>query len=208
MIEAAVYGERMGRKQIRDIRHEELIDATIAAIHRCGYATVTINQIASEANASAGSIHYYFGNKEKLLEATMRRLLGILERATLDRLAGAETPRDRLIAILAANFDDSLFSTAQCSVWMQFWANAPYEASLARLQRINRTRVRSNLRAELKNLLPAETRETARRALQAYMDGVWLQAAQSAEQLDPAKARQQITELADMLINSSDKKRS
>lgn len=165
--------------RIRDIRNEELTAAAIRAVHRHGYAQVTMNDIALEAKASAASINYYFGSKEKLMEATMRRLLVVLRQATLEQLAVAETPRARLGGLVAANFDDRLFTPAQCSLWVQFWSNAPYAAPLARLHRINRGRVQSHLQAELRHLVPGSEVASVTAILQAYMDGVWLEAAQS-----------------------------
>ena len=192
----------MGRTRIRDIRHEELITATITAVHKRGYAVVTMAEIAAEAGASAASINYYFGSKEKLMEATMRRLLSLLKDAMLERYATAQTPHDRLMAVIDANFSDRLFTNEQCSIWMQFWANAPYAKSLQRLHRINRSRVTAHVRAELRALVPADRRETLREALQCYMDGVWLEAAQSDAPLDAAQARKEAREVADLMLKS------
>ena len=99
-----------------------------------------------------------------------------------------------------ANFADGLFTVPQCSIWMQFWANAPYSTRLSRLHRINRARVRSHFLAELRALLPAGQVETARQALQCYMDGVWLQAAQSEEALNPDDARAAAHRVVDLVI--------
>lgn len=192
----------MGRTRIRDIRHEELINATITAVHKRGYAVVTMAEIAAEAGASAASINYYFGSKEKLMEATMRRLLTLLKEAMLERYATAQTPHERLMAVIDANFADRLFTNEQCSIWMQFWANAPYAKSLQRLHRINRSRVTAHVRAELRALVPADRRETLREALQCYMDGVWLEAAQSDAPLDAAQARKEAREVADLMLKS------
>lgn len=191
----------MARKRISEIRHEELIDATIRVIHRRGYAAATMQEIGAEAGASAASINYYFGSKERLLAATMRRMLGVLRAALLERYAEAKTPRARLDAVVEANFDDRLFTRAQCSVWMQFWSFAPQSAALARLHRINRARVKSQFRAALRPLAPPLTRETARAALQAYMDGVWLEAAQSEGPLHPAAARREAAKVVDLLLS-------
>ncbi|WP_422050464.1 choline-responsive transcriptional repressor BetI [Shimia sp.] len=193
----------MGRTRIRDIRHEELITATITAVHKRGYAVVTMAEIAAEAGASAASINYYFGSKEKLMEATMRRLLSKLKAAMLERYATAETPHDRLMAVIDANFSDRLFTIEQCSIWMQFWANAPYAPSLQRLHRINRARVNAHFRAELRALVPETHRETMREALQCYMDGVWLEAAQSDAPLNPALAREEARAVANLLLTRS-----
>ncbi|GLO69773.1 HTH-type transcriptional regulator BetI [Phaeobacter inhibens] len=191
----------MGRKRIRDIRNEELIEATIVAVHRRGYGVVTMAEIAREAGASAASINYYFGSKEGLMEATMRHLLNKLREAMIRGYATAKNPKERLYAVMDANFDDELFSVAQCSLWMQFWASAPYSPRLSRLHRINRSRVRSHFLAELNGLLPPDRVETARHALQCYMDGVWLQAAQSETPLDSAQARRAAHRVVDLALN-------
>ncbi len=190
----------MGRKRIRDIRNEELIEATIVAVHRHGYGVVTMAEIAREAGASAASINYYFGSKEGLMEATMRHLLTKLKDAMIQGYAQAKTPRERLYAVMDANFADDLYTVEQCSIWMQFWANAPYSHRLSRLHRINRARVRSHFLTELNQLLPADQVEPARQALQCYMDGVWLQAAQSDLILEPQAARAAAHQVVDLVI--------
>ncbi|WP_420003324.1 choline-responsive transcriptional repressor BetI [Arenibacterium sp. LLYu02] len=190
----------MARKRIRDIRNEEMIEATIVSVHQRGYGAVTMAEIAREAGASAASISYYFGSKEGLMEATMRHLLRKLQAAMIAGYAKAKTPRERLHAVMDANFADSLYTVPQCSIWMQFWANAPYSPALARLHRINRARVRSHFLAELGQLLPCDQVETARQALQSYMDGVWLQAAQSDEPLDSKAAREAAYRVVDLVI--------
>jgi len=202
-LSAVTQNPRMKRKRIRDIRYEELIEATIIAVHKFGYHTVTMAEIAKEADASAASINYYFGSKEGLMEATMRHLLKKLQQALVKGYATAATPRERLYAILDANFDDTLFTVPQCSLWIQFWASAPYSPHLSRIHRINRSRVRSHFRYELRQLLPDTEAETARVALQCYMDGVWLEAAQSAEAPDSQAARQAARDVADLILKSA-----
>lgn len=133
----------------------------------------------------------------------MRRLLSLLKDAMLERYAVAKTPEDRLMAVIDANFADRLYTFEQCSIWMQFWANAPYVTSLSRLHRINRARVMSHFRAELRSLLPDDRREIVREALQSYMDGVWLEAAQSAKSLDPAAARAEARRFAKLLLENA-----
>lgn len=192
----------MAKERIRDIRCRELIEAAIHATHAKGYAVVTMTEIADHAESTAASINYYFGSKERLMEATMLHLLAILKNSLLIQYRTANNARERLDAVLNANFDDRLFTNQQCSFWMQFWSHAPYDPRLIRLQRINRARVRSSFRAELRQLLPDDTRETVREALQAYMDGVWLRAAQSDEPLNAAASRAQAGRLVDLLLEN------
>lgn len=191
------------RRRIRDIRHDELIDATVSAVHRHGYSVVTMAEIAREAGASAASINYYFGSKDRLMEATMRRLLCLLKDATLDGLKTAQGPHQRLMALLDANFADRLFTPAQCSLWVQFWANAPYSPRLSRLQRINRQRVQNNFRYDLRQLLPDPAAETVREALQSYMDGVWLDSAMANRPSDPDLVRKEARRVAQMMLDAA-----
>lgn len=193
----------MGRKRIRDIRNEEFIEATIRVVHARGFANVTMADIATEAGSTAASISYYFGSKEKLLEATMRHLLSQLKTAMLERFDQADTPRERLQAVIDANFDDRLFTVEICSVWIQFWAFAPYSETLARLHRINRARVQSHFRAELGRILPTSRRETVRETLQAYMDGIWLETSQSATPANADEMRVEAKRVVGLLLQNS-----
>lgn len=188
------------RQTIRDIRRTELIEAVIAAIHAQGFASLTVNDIARNAQTSTGSIHYYFGSKEALLEATMRHLLSILRAATVRRLEGQATPAARLRAIVMANFDDSLFTRQNCSVWSQFWAHAPYAPGLARLQKVNRARVRSNLRHALKQILPAAQADEICVSIQSYMDGIWINVSQTQAEPSPDMAQREAMGFLAMLV--------
>ena len=192
----------MSKRRIRDIRHEELIDAAIRAVAERGYAQVTMTDIAKEAGSTAASINYYFGSKDQLIQAMMLRILRTLKAANLRNLAGTLTPYDRLMAELDANFDEALFTPETCAIWLQFWANAPYHEGLARLQRINRQRVTSHFRAELSQLLPKTRLDTVQQALQAYMDGVWLEAAMSRRPVNAAAAQKEARRVADLMLKA------
>lgn len=176
----------MGR--IRAIRNEELIEAAIAALAEVGFANVTMAEIARHAGSTAPSITYYFGSKAGLMAQTMRHLLGLLRAAHVARLGR----QDRLEALLCANFDARFFTRDHCAVWVQFWANAPFDPGLSRLQRINRTRVERQLIAALRGRVvdPAHTAID----LQAWMDGVWLSVAQGQTEADAAALQVQARE--------------
>lgn len=191
----------MGRQDIKTIRRAELIEAVMIAIHRHSFANLTVSQIAKEAETSTGSIHYYFGGKDALLEATMRHLLSILKDAISTRMRGKTDPKQRLIAVVTGNFDDLFFTNQSTSVWVQFWAYAPYSPGLARLQLMNKNRIRSNLRSELKKLLPEDSVETARIAIQSYMDGVWVHAAQSGVRTDAHTVQADAIKFLELLLH-------
>lgn len=171
--------ERRKGMKISSLRRKELIQASLTAIYENGFADLTVAQIADDAQVSTGNIHYYFGGKEALLEATMRHLLDLLSVAYRRHLSGAASDKDRLHAVVQANFDESFLTSETCRVWTQFWAYAPYRPKLARLHTINRARVRSNIVFAIRNLVPAQDLKLRTNVIQGYMDGVWVQVAQS-----------------------------
>ena len=192
----------MTRKKIRDIRHEEFIVAALEATHKRGFHAVTMSEIAAEIGATAASINYYFGSKDQLMFETMRHLLRILGATHKQYLDVALDPKDRLHAIFDAHFDPRFFTPQHCSFWVQFWSAAPYSAHLERLHRINQSRVKSHFRAELAPLVPALFRETMRRILQSYLDGVWLSVAQADRDIDPRHARQEARALIELVLSA------
>lgn len=190
----------MARRNIRDLRRSELIDAVIAAIHAHGFVALTVNEIASNAETSTGSIHYYFGSKDALLEATMRHLLSVLRQAVVRRLRGHSDPHRRLHAIVTGNFDKTLFTRQNCSVWTQFWACAPYFPNLDKLQRLNRRRVSSHLSRELRRIVPPERVPALSHSIQSYMDGIWIHAAQSGVRVEAEQAERDAADFLTLAI--------
>jgi TetR/AcrR family transcriptional regulator, transcriptional repressor of bet genes len=154
----------MPKVGMEPIRRRQLIDATIVSIGRYGLADTTVQRISREAGVSSGIIHHYFGGKNELLEATMRRLLALLR-------------EERITAIVASNFAVSQFQRGVITAWLAFWAQAPHVPALDRLQRINAKRLRSNLLYSLRRLLPRAQAEQTARGLAALIDGLWLRAA-------------------------------
>ena len=52
-----------------------LIDATIRAIGRYGYASTTLTHVAGEAGLSPGIVNFYFKSKDQLLLATLEQIV-------------------------------------------------------------------------------------------------------------------------------------
>ena len=107
---------------------------------------------------------------------TMRHLLRILGATHKQHLEVALDPKDRLRAIFDAHFDPS-FSHLNIVVFGFNWS-AALSAHLERLHRINQSRLNTFPRGTCP-LVPPPFRETLRRILQSYLDGVWLSVAQA-----------------------------
>lgn len=168
----------MPKVGMEPIRRRQLIDATIASISKHGFSDTTVATISRAAGVSSGIIHHYFRGKSELLEATMRALLRQLRAEVVARLHTAQTPEQRVAAIIDGNFSPEQFDVQVVNSWLAFWAQVPHVPALARLQRINAARLQSNLRHALRQLLPAsDEAERAAFGLAALIEGLWLRCA-------------------------------
>jgi TetR/AcrR family transcriptional repressor of bet genes len=117
---------------------------------------------------------HYFANKQELFEHAMREANAALKEAVVVRLNRARTPRERLEAIIEANFEERFFQPSVCHAWLSLCAEVPREPELARIQKVIHARMRSNLLSALVDLLPAEDCETVALGITSLIDGLWL----------------------------------
>src|SRR5687767_13305408 len=111
---------RMPRIGMEPLRRKALISAAIEAIHDRGMGQVTMGEIARRAGVSPALAHHYFGGKDQLLLATMRHLLAELGEEIQSRLAAAQSPRERISAVIRGNFAAAQFRPAVISAWLAF----------------------------------------------------------------------------------------
>src|SRR5436190_24079044 len=63
-----------GRKASKDVRRQQLIEATIDVMARKGYAGTTMADVAKQAGLSSGIVNFHFETKENLLAETLKML--------------------------------------------------------------------------------------------------------------------------------------
>ncbi|BCQ32910.1 MULTISPECIES: transcriptional regulator BetI [Erwinia] len=165
----------MSRKAIPEQRKEQLITAAFETIGDVGLAGVTLSQVASQAGMSTGIVSHYFGDKDGLLNATMRRILCDLHDAVATcRSSAQDTPEAQLFAIIEGNFHRSQTSGTSMRAWLDFWAASLHQPALRRLQRVNDHRLYSNICCQFRRCLPQDEARRAARGLAAMIDGLWL----------------------------------
>jgi betaine-aldehyde dehydrogenase len=184
--------------KLQDSRRSQLIEATIDTMAEVGFAATTLALIGQRAGASPGLVAHYFGDKDGLLEATLRNLAATLARDSSERLAAATSPRARVQAVIDANLCPREFQPRTSSVWLAFWGQVIHSARLKRVQHVYQQRMLSNLRHGLKRLVgDAEARRLAI-ATAALIDGLWLNATLSPTgAIDSDAARAIVTSFVD-----------
>lgn len=173
----------MPKTGMEPLRRAALVDAAIIEIGAARSLDVTVAQIARRAGMSSGLAHHYFGGKDQMLLAAMKQILSEFSQKMCAGLHQAKTPRERLEAVVHANFADHVFDRSKTSAWLSFYGLAQSNDQAAYLMRIYQRRLRSNLLFDLKSLTPRADEIAA--ALGALIDGVYLRAALTGTGPDP-----------------------
>ena len=180
----------MGRTRPEEVRRRQLVDATIDTMAEVGFSATTLALIGSKAGVSPGLVAHHFGDKDSLLEATLRTLATRLGRGAASRLAHAADPKARLKAIVDAALAPEEFDGRTSSVWLAFWGQVTHSKRLTRIQTIYQRRMLSNLRHALRALAPPDEVQNLALSIAAVIDGLWLRATLSpADALDSRSAR-------------------
>ena len=117
-----------GGSRTRSDASERIMRATYCALCKHGYASLTMQDIADEAELSKAALHYHFDSKADLLRAFLEYLLdSFRERVTAE--TGEGGPFERIRTLVGLLFEppggdaDAEFRTAL----LELKAQAPYE---------------------------------------------------------------------------------
>ncbi|AUJ63686.1 transcriptional regulator BetI [Aestuarium zhoushanense] len=158
------------------IRRAALVKATIDEIGANGSLDVTVSQIAKRAGMSSALAHHYFGGKEQIFLAAMRHTLSVYAAEVRGALIMADTPRERLEAIIRAGFGTSNFRREVIAAWLNFYVLAQTSNEAKRLLTIYQRRLHANLMFNLRPLLGADAQDAAYR-IGGLIDGIYLREA-------------------------------
>ncbi len=164
----------MPKTGMAPMRRRAFVEAAIRTIHDRGPIDVTTGDVAREAGLSQGLVHHYFGSKSALIIATMRHLLTEFGAGIRERLHRADTPRERLSAIVHGSFCAEQLRPEVVSAWLTFYVQAHTEPEVRRLLRIYARRLIANLRHEYRRLMARDAADVAAETTAALIDGLWL----------------------------------
>jgi TetR/AcrR family transcriptional repressor of bet genes len=168
------------RAQAKVERRQALIEATIDAIAEYGLSGTTMARVTELAGTSIGLANFHFENKELLFEAVLQHLADTEHAVLQDHLArAANTPADRLIALIDARFDRRICNPRTLAVWFAFWGDAGARSIYRRVVEATDDARLNMLIAIVESLAAAPgtpVREAAKTALglEAFFDGLWL----------------------------------
>jgi AcrR family transcriptional regulator len=167
------------RKASRQIRRQQLIEATIVALAEKGQARLKLQDVAEAAGLSYGLVNFYFETKEKLLAETLRYMAAEYRANWKEALeAAGENPAKQLNALIQADFNEKIYSPPRLMAWCTFWGEAqsrPYYQQECKESDMDYIRVLEGICARLlassgSTLKPARVA----RVIRVTMEGLWL----------------------------------
>ncbi len=110
----------------REVRREQLINATMKCIAEHGLSGVTLARVTSEADLSLGIANLHFDSKEKLLLATLEQVTTEYSQGHDDILTDDSytSISDKLDALLAFDFSARVMTRPKLAVWFAFLGEA------------------------------------------------------------------------------------
>ena len=184
------------------IRRAALVKATIDEIGANGSLDVTVSQIAKRAGMSSALAHHYFGGKEQIFLAAMRHTLAVYAAEVRGALIMADTPRERLEAIIRAGFGTSNFRREVIAAWLNFYVLAQTSGEAKRLLTIYQRRLHANLMFNLRPLLGDAAQDAAYR-IGGLIDGIYLREALATSRTSSKAATQQVLAALDLELGKT-----
>nr|WP_238484127.1 transcriptional regulator BetI [Oricola indica] len=188
------------------IRRDALVSATIAEIGASGSLEVTVSAIARRAGVSPALAHHYFGSKEQIFLAAMRRILSDFGSDVQNRLKSQTDPVQRLHAIIAASFGPDQFDREIVAAWLAFYVQAQKSPEAARLLRIYARRLDSNLVYNLRKLVDEDTARRIAQGLSSMIDGFYIRHALQDHVPDRMGTMRLVCEYLEMCLNRETRK--
>jgi TetR/AcrR family transcriptional repressor of bet genes len=164
----------MARDAIKEIRREQLIEATIDVIARKGFSELTLAEVAETAKLSTGIVNFYFKSKDALLNATLQSMVDEYRkrwRASVD--AAAPSPAAKITAMLEGDFQRLVASRKAVTVWYAFWGETRWRPDFMSVcQELNREF--QGFAADLFAQLGIGDAALIAKGFSAMSDGLWL----------------------------------
>jgi TetR/AcrR family transcriptional regulator, transcriptional repressor of bet genes len=164
----------MARDAIKEIRREQLIEATIDCIARKGFSEFTLAEVAATAKLSTGIVNFYFKSKDALLNATLQNMVDEYRkrwRASVE--AAPPSPAAKITAMLEGDFERLVSSRKAVTVWYAFWGETRWRPDFMTLcQDLNREF--QGVATDLFTELGAADPMLIAKGFSAMSDGLWL----------------------------------
>ncbi|MEZ5873237.1 MAG: TetR family transcriptional regulator C-terminal domain-containing protein [Nitratireductor sp.] len=113
------------RRESKELRREQLIQATMESLAVRGYADTTLANVCDGAGLSRGIVNFHFQSKDNLLLETLRFMSDEYQANWKARLAAADTDTtSQILTLITADLDRSICTPTKVAAWFALMAEA------------------------------------------------------------------------------------
>jgi TetR/AcrR family transcriptional repressor of bet genes len=123
-----VLADNRPKRSVSKARNRQLlIDATFDVVAEYGVAGVSFTRVLERARLSRGMINLHFESKQQLLLAAAKMMAENYYVHLQNCIEDAgDDPESQLVALLTADFDDTILNPREIGVWFAFRGEARY----------------------------------------------------------------------------------
>lgn len=181
-----------------ETRRRQLIDATIASISKHGISGTTLTAVTKQAGLSLGLVNFHFKSKDTLLAETLKYLAEEHRALWMRQLTRTDlAAKDKLRAIVDAQFDPRICNRKKLSVWFVFFGEARHRKSYRSTSSeidMERQDVCAGLCREIirEGACPGLSAQAVALTLKSMFDGLWLNILMYPEKFNREAAHSQV----------------
>ncbi len=113
------------RRESKETRRQQLINATIDSLAKRGYAATTMANVSDGAKLSRGIVNFHFESKENLLLETLQFLSDEYAQNWEEQLAAApDDTASQLLVLVLADLDRKICTPRKVAAWFAMLAEA------------------------------------------------------------------------------------
>ncbi len=196
----------MTRNSIATIRKAELSAAAYTALSMHGLKGTTLEAVAKIAGVSKASVLHYFESKDALLESALRQSSTMLLREAIILLKVAETPWERIHAVIEANLSPTSYNPQVAHGWVALCSEGAHSEKYKRIQNVIYQRTKSNIYSAMKLVATPYLAQTTTQLIITLIDGLWIRCSLHSEGFDRDAAREHFNlVLGSIFPNSEDR---
>ena len=154
-LEESIYFENFPMEPRKgDRRRLEILQAAIHLIATDGYDSAVLANVAKKLGTRRSHVIYYFKTREELLMGALQFVTAIAQKVTVERVASAVSPLDKILAISDGAFEWAQQFPEQAKFMLLFYYLCSHDKEFAHVHRQVRDAGFQRMRALLATILP------------------------------------------------------
>lgn len=200
---------RTFQHQPKEVRKSSLVEAALDAVADEGLSGATVREVAERASVTPGLIRKYFMSKDNLIQAAYKSFVDDLVEKTVTQIGNGST-EERLRQLVEATCQLPFTDKRTISIWAAFIGMTHDDPEMLEIHRQGYQAFRDVIASIIESFYkergtvqPSEVIRLKAIAVNAVLDGFWLEVALSPEVFDEIDVVQLVHESIIAILGST-----